>query len=216
MILRLGYQIAIYLDILNLVVFVYVHICHSFIYRCFCHYCNLYIPFFSHIHVKYTNEISKQISKHNSILRNICDNIFKSMTSDCWASNLSYWINNIIYKYQNKVELRQRGKIAKPKYHLIYIYFVIKVIKIKRILLFRWALYSSLNKLYIELFSKWNIKSSKKKNLFCCSCSLFIIQTWFVPILTSCFIQNKGLNLLYNETRKHMMHSLDAREFTLG
>ena len=108
MILRLKCQIAIYLDILNLVVFVYVYICHSFSYRCFCHYCNLYIPFFSHIYVKYTYEISKQSSKHNSILRNICDNIFKSMTSDCWASNLSYWINNIIYKYQNKVELRQR------------------------------------------------------------------------------------------------------------
>ena len=115
MILRLKYQILIYLDTLNLVVFVYVYICHSFIYRCFCHYCNLYIPFFSHIYVKFTNEISKQINKQNSILRNICDNILKSMTSDCWASNLSYEIN------ETNLQISEQSRTkAALKYHLLY------------------------------------------------------------------------------------------------
>ena len=134
------------------------------------------------------------------------------MTSDCWASNLTY----LIYRMEstNYKTKKNGGNLAEVPIHLYLSYN--HIIHIKRILLFRWAVYSSLNKLYIKIFSKWNIKSSKKKNLFCCSCSVFIIQTWFVPILTSCFIQNKGLNLLYNETRKHMMHSLDAREFTLG
>ena len=128
-----------------------------------------------------------------------------------------------IYKYQNKVEclssiawkvIRHSDGFGSQNTNCFKSFC--NIIKIERKWLSRWSVYSSLNKLYIEIFSKWNIKSSKKKNLFCCSCSLFIIQTWFVPILTSCFIQNKGLNLLYNETRKHMMHSLDAREFTLG